>query len=723
MMCSNEKEGFFRMVSRKFGETYKKLLKNWISYKYKICLVKQQRRFLIRCRSRDLLPPHIYNLKFKVTLKDFRTNRKYLSLKEQFQKRLLNLEISDIHSKIDFLMFKLENIERSLSSKLPRDVLNNFYESNNNRIHKYNRKINNTLVNKFNTLKSYQENNQVNLFIDNSKWIVNNCSKVIPEHIMDFLSLGEKFALPINVNDSRDRTDTALGIVKNFEASSHRFPERVIDKVRAMVVNSLCKNLYCIKHLKYFDAYIHKEFIKCKKFFKNNDDILVTKADKGQVTVIMDRIDYVNKMVEILNDDSTYRIIKNNPLSKITTKLDNLVKMWRDKDIIDEWTYKKLKCTNGNLPRCYGLPKIHKPGHPLRIVVASVGSPLYEVAKFINNILSGSIKKPLSHIKDCWSFAEKINEKIIEPNEILVSLDVTSLFTNIPRELVIQAVENRWTDIQRNTKLSLNQLISAIDLVLSSTSFVFNGQHYEQIYGSPMGSPLSPILADMVMDDLEMSCVKKLDFTVNTFFRYVDDIFMIVPRTKLDVVMLTFNNYHPRLRFTYEIETNGTLNFLNTTVIREDDGSLVTNWFRKPTFSGRYINFYSNHPYQYKLNTIKNLVDHAILLSDIRFHFDNLKIVESILLNNGYPKNIVINETKKRYRFLKENRMNVASKKGDIGHDKDKGKYTMAVPYIGNVSDDIKRIVKNMVDVSYTIPRKLDTVIRKGKDIGLTING
>jgi len=189
---------------------------------------------------------------------------------------------------------------------------------------------------------------------------------------------------------------------------------------------------------------------------------------------------------------------------------------------------------------------------------------------------------------------------------------------------------------------------------------------------------------------------------------------MIIPRTKLDFVMWTFNNYHLRLRFTCEIETNGTLNFLNTTVIREGDGSLVTNWFRKPTFSGRYINFYSNHPHQYKLNTIKNLVDHAILLSDIRFHFDNLKIVKSILLNNGYPRNIVNNETKKRYRFLKKNRMKGGSKKGDVDHDK--GMYTMAVLYIGNVSDDIRRIVKNMVDVSYTIPRKLDTVIRKGKD-------
>jgi len=54
-------------------------------------------------------------------------------------------------------------------------------------------------------------------------------------------------------------------------------------------------------------------------------------------------------------------------------------------------------------------------------------------------------------------------------------------------------------------------MMSAIDLVLYSTSFAFNGRYYEQIYGSPMGFPLSPILADIVMEDLETHCLQKLD--------------------------------------------------------------------------------------------------------------------------------------------------------------------------------------------------------------------
>jgi len=83
-------------------------------------------------------------------------------------------------------------------------------------------------------------------------------------------------------------------IVKNFEASIFKFPESCVDKLRAMVVNSLNRNLYRNKYLNYFDSHIYKEFIKCRNFLKNNDDILVTEADKGQVIVIMDKSVYVD---------------------------------------------------------------------------------------------------------------------------------------------------------------------------------------------------------------------------------------------------------------------------------------------------------------------------------------------------------------------------------------------------------------------------------------------
>ena len=308
---------------------------------------------------------------------------------------------------------------------------------------------------------------------------------------------------------------------------------------------------------------------------------------------------------------------------------------------------------------------------------------------------------------------KKIHNLTILPDEVLVSLDVTALFTNIPQELVMQAIEKRWYYIAQFTKFSLTQFLHAIELILSSTSFVFNGQVYEQIFGSPMGSPLSPILADIVMDDLEVHCLESLNFKISTFLRYVDDIFAIIPRSKINEVLNAFNNYHPRLKFTFEIENNNAINFLDTTVIRNDE-RLITNWYRKPTFSGRYINYFSNHPQNYKKNVITGLVDRAILLSDQKFHSSNIEIVKEILINNSYPVFFIDKCIKQR---LKEIKYRVVPLENDIATDNDFPKNIISIPYIKDCTDGIRSILSVCgFHVVHTVPMKLNNIIRKGKD-------
>jgi len=227
-----------------------------------------------------------------------------------------------------------------------------------------------------------------------------------------------------------------------------------------------------------------------------------------------------------------------------------------------------------------------------------------------------------------------------------------------------------------------------------------------------MGSPLSPILADIVMEDLEVQCLKKLDFKMHTYYRYVDDIFLVIPKTKLDSLLNIFNEYHPRLKFTCELENNNSLSFLNVSVIREG-GKLITNWYRKPTFSGRYINFFSNHPEQYKMNTINNLVDQAILLSNERFHDTNVEIVKKTLINNCYPIGLINKTIRERRRVIKQNLISRGEKTNENIDNRNK---IFLIPYMKDVSSDIKRLVKNCVDVIYSIPKKLDLFIKKGKD-------
>ena len=73
-----------------------------------------------------------------------------------------------------------------------------------------------------------------------------------------------------------------------------------------------------------------------------------------------------------------------------------------------------------------------------------------------------------------------------------------------------------------------------------------------------MGSSISPIIADIVMVDLETEILASFDFVIPWYFRHLDDTILCVPQDKVDIVLCKFNSYNPRLPFTYEIESNNT---------------------------------------------------------------------------------------------------------------------------------------------------------------------
>jgi len=105
-----------------------------------------------------------------------------------------------------------------------------------------------------------------------------------------------------------------------------------------------------------------------------------------------------------------------------------------------------------------------------------------------------------------------------------------------------------------------------------------------------MDSPLSSIIADLVIQDLETEVLRKLGFRF--YFRYVDDILTAVPKTAVDNIVDKFNAYHPYLQFTVEGDR---INFVDTTIIKNNN-KLIFDWYHKPIYLDRYLSFLSRHP-------------------------------------------------------------------------------------------------------------------------------
>lgn len=172
-----------------------------------------------------------------------------------------------------------------------------------------------------------------------------------------------------------------------------------------------------------------------------------------------------------------------------------------------------------------------------------------------------------SHISNSYELVKKLSNTYVNDEFQLVSLDVISLFTNIPIELALDSIANRWNHISGNCNIPKCEFILAVKFVLGSTVFTFNGVMYQQSFGTPMGSPLSPIIADIVLQDLERRALDRLSFTLPFFVRYVDDLALAVPSSMVDHTLNTFNSFHTRLQFTVEKGEKNRLNFLDVTII------------------------------------------------------------------------------------------------------------------------------------------------------------
>lgn len=133
--------------------------------------------------------------------------------------------------------------------------------------------------------------------------------------------------------------------------------------------------------------------------------------------------------------------------------------------------------------------------------------------------------------------------------------------------------------------------------------------------------------------------------------RYVDDLALAAPSSLLCHTLDTFNSFHPCLQFTIEIGSENTLNFLDVTLILQNN-RLIFDWFYKATFSGRYLSFLSQHPVCQKRGTVIGLIDRAFLLFHTSFHKKNKEFIIQILLNNCYPLNFIFRIFHERLKTL-----------------------------------------------------------------------
>ena len=323
-----------------------------------------------------------------------------------------------------------------------------------------------------------------------------------------------------------------------------------------------------------------------------------------------------------------------------------ILKLYKDK-IIDKQLYWRIRSMSSSLATMYGQPKIHTHNYPLRSIISSIGSYNHELSKYLAELTkTHRPSPPNSYIRDSFEFVKKICNINSSKNQVMISFDVDSLYTNVP----VQEAINITLDMifKRPSPAPIpfdrTQLKQLLEISVCNIPFRFLNDTYVQCDGVAMGSPLGPILADIFMSNLEIKLNRFSTNKPTIWIRYVDDIFCIFNKQQnINDFLRRINKWHPNISFTIESETNERLPFLDVLVIRDNTiDKYVTTLYKKRRNTNLYLLYESNQCRKYKIGLIRSLVIRILLICSTDTHKDKeVTLLKQTLKMNGYPQHLI----------------------------------------------------------------------------------
>ena len=246
----------------------------------------------------------------------------------------------------------------------------------------------------------------------------------------------------------------------------------------------------------------------------------------------MDTRLYISKIEKHLSDPTTYKDLNSDPTQAIRNDVFSTLDYIHKTHRIDDETKHHL-----TLPKpartllFYGLPKVHKPNIPLRPIVSACDSPTDQLSNYVTHFIQPLVEILPSYIRDSKHFLQLFESLPPLPeNAILVTADVTSIYTNIPHEEGKESVL-QYMILHANTLPSDAPNPHAIGIlletILKNNNLSFMEKHFLQLVGTAMGTKAAPPYANLFMGCHEETIWEAFIWAISFWKRFIDDIFLI----------------------------------------------------------------------------------------------------------------------------------------------------------------------------------------------------
>jgi hypothetical protein len=388
------------------------------------------------------------------------------------------------------------------------------------------------------------------------------------------------------------------------------------------------------------------------KELKEEQSLIIKPADKGGCIVLMNKVDYIAEGNRQLQNLQHYRKLNHNPTEQYNKEINTIINQACQNNVINTKTKTHLITKFPRTPNFYLLPKIHKQNNPGRPIVNSIQSPTEKISAFVDETLKPLARKVDSYIKDTTDFLNMIKDIPVDENDILVTIDVSALYTNIPHDEGVQAIKEWMTENQIETE-KINLLCELANKVLKCNYFEFDNQLYLQVQGTAMGTRMAPNYAIIFMHQLEKKLLQRSQQKPTIWKRFIDDVFCIWSHGEDSLLefLNELNTYHQTIKFTWEY-SHIQIPFLDT-VTYKLNGMLATKIYHKPTDNKQYLHFYSAHPRRQKESVPNGLFLRAKRICTEDHHFEaESGVIMMKLKNRCYPEDL-LNTVYNKVKLLK----------------------------------------------------------------------